>query len=61
MEWFAETTEALYGTNDFHPYVRSELQTVDPEGMALVRRLWELDPVPDGPKPQGAAEAAAPE
>jgi hypothetical protein len=40
MEWFAETTEALFGTNDFHPYVRSELRTVDPEGAALVERLW---------------------
>ena len=40
MEWFAETTEALYGTNDFHPYVRSELREVDPEGAALVERLW---------------------
>ena len=49
MEWFAETTEALYGTNDFHPYVRSELREVDPEGAALVRQLWELAPVPEGP------------
>jgi len=40
MEWFAETTEALFGTNDFHPYVRSELRTVDPEGAALVEELW---------------------
>ena len=40
MEWFAETTEALYGTNDFHPYVRSELREVDPKGAALVERLW---------------------
>ena len=49
MEYFAETTEALYGTNDFHPYVRSELKDVDPEGMELVRSYWELDPVPAGP------------
>ena len=46
MEWFAEATEALFGTNDFHPYVRSELREVDPEGAALVERLWRLDPVP---------------
>ena len=49
MEYFAETTEAIYGTNDFHPYVRSELKQVDPEGMQLVQSLWELDPVPPGP------------
>ncbi|MEE2971639.1 MAG: hypothetical protein VX672_00800, partial [Planctomycetota bacterium] len=46
MEWFAETTEALFGTNDFHPYVRSELREVDPEGAALVERLWRIDPIP---------------
>ena len=46
MEYFAETTEALYGTNDFHPYVRSELAQVDPEGMATVRACWEINPVP---------------
>jgi len=46
MEWFAETTEALYGTNDFYPYVRSELDEVDPEGKALVKRLWEASVLP---------------
>ena len=46
MEWFAETTEALYGTNDFHPYVRSELREVDPEGAALVQRLWSRPRIP---------------
>jgi hypothetical protein len=46
MEWFAETTEALFGTNDFYPYVRSELLEVDPEGAALARSLWSLDPLP---------------
>ena len=46
MEWFAETTEALYGTNDFHPYVRSELREIDPQGARVVQRLWELDPIP---------------
>ena len=46
MEWFAETTEALFGTNDFHPYVRSELREVDPDGAALVEQLWRIDPMP---------------
>lgn len=41
MEYFAETSEALYGTNDFHPYVRSELAAIDPEGMEVVKRCWE--------------------
>ena len=51
MEYFAETTEALYGTNDFHPYVRSELEAIDPDGFALVRGLWEMDPLPEAPDP----------
>lgn len=46
MEWFAETTEAYFGTNDFHPYVRSELMTIDPQGFALMKTIW------DGPKRQ---------
>lgn len=45
MEWFAESSEALFGTNDFHPFVRSELREVDPEGAALVERLWREPPV----------------
>ena len=45
MVWLAETTEALYGTNDFHPYVRSELRELDPEGAALVQKLWR-EPIP---------------
>lgn len=40
MEYFAETTEALFGTNDFYPYLKSELAEVDPEGRELVRKLW---------------------
>lgn len=56
MEYFAETTEALYGTNDFHPYVRSELEAIDPEGFALVRSLWELDPLPAAPSPDARTD-----
>ncbi|HAW95087.1 MAG TPA: hypothetical protein DCX60_02320 [Phycisphaerales bacterium] len=40
MEWFAETTEAYFGTNDFHPYVRSELMWADPEGYRLMQKVW---------------------
>jgi hypothetical protein len=49
MEYFAEATEALYGTNDFHPYVRSELLVVDPEGAELVQRCWERKDFPVTP------------
>jgi hypothetical protein len=48
MEWFAESTEALFGTNDFFPFVRAELRTLDPEGAALVERLWREPPADPG-------------
>ena len=50
MEYFAEATEALYGTNDFHPFVRSELVEIDPKGAELVRACWERVDLPRRPK-----------
>jgi hypothetical protein len=41
MEYFAESTEAFFGTNDFYPFVRSELEHHDPEMYQLLERLWE--------------------
>ncbi len=43
-EYFAETTEALFGVNDFFPFIRPELLQVDPEGAALVAELWGAPP-----------------
>lgn len=40
MEYFAEASEAYFGTNDFYPFVRAELRTYDPATLDLVRRLW---------------------
>jgi dipeptidyl-peptidase-4 len=40
MEYFAETTESYFGTNDFHPFVQAELKEVDPGGYALMRSAW---------------------
>ncbi len=40
MEYFAETAEAFLGTNDFYPYVRSELKEHDPVAYALHERIW---------------------
>ena len=40
MEYFAEATEAYFGTNDFFPFVRPELKQHDPEGFELLERLW---------------------
>jgi hypothetical protein len=40
MEYFAEATEAYFGTNDFYPFVRPELKKQDPELFALLGKLW---------------------
>jgi hypothetical protein len=39
-EYFAEATEAFFGTNDFYPFVRSELRRHDPMGYELLKKLW---------------------
>jgi len=40
MEYFAESSEAFFGTNDFYPYVSSELRRHDPNMFALLETLW---------------------
>lgn len=40
-EFFAELSEAYFGTNDFFPFVRGELRRHDPESFALLGRLWQ--------------------
>lgn len=40
MEFFAESTEAYFGQNDFYPFVNAELKTFDPEAFALMGRVW---------------------
>ena len=42
MEYFAESSEAYFGTNDFFPFVRSELQHSDAEGFKLMKEMWSL-------------------
>ena len=41
-EYFAETTEALFGQNDFFPFNRGELEKHDPAMFKLLQRLWGL-------------------
>jgi hypothetical protein len=43
QEYFAECTEAFFGTNDFYPFVRSELQQHDPHMYQLLKKLWKVD------------------
>ena len=39
-EYFAECSEAYFGVNDFYPFVRGELINADPDGYALMRKMW---------------------
>jgi hypothetical protein len=40
QEYFAEATEAYFGTNDFYPFVRAELKKHDPKMYDLLEKLW---------------------
>lgn len=42
-EFFAETTEAYFGTNDFFPYNRAELEKHDPETVKVLRKVWGVE------------------
>lgn len=40
MEYFAEGSEAYFGTNDFYPFVSAELKRHDPRLFQLLNELW---------------------
>ena len=46
QEYFAESSEAFFGTNDLFPFVHSELKAHDPDMERFVRAAWY------GPAPQ---------
>lgn len=39
-EFFAEMTEAYFGSNDFYPFVAGELKQAEPEIFALMADIW---------------------
>ena len=39
-EFFAELTEAYFGSNDFYPFVAGELKQAEPEVFALLADIW---------------------
>ena len=43
-EYFAETSEAFFSTNDFFPYQREQLRQVDPGACVMLAELWGLCP-----------------
>jgi len=40
QEYFAELTEAYFGTNDFYPFVRAEIAQYDPVGLEMLKKAW---------------------
>jgi len=42
-EYFAETTEAYFGRNDFFPFDNAELKQADPDMHRLLKRLWKFE------------------
>jgi len=43
MEFFAEMTEAYFGSNDFFPFNRAELQETELETYELMTKIWNSD------------------
>jgi hypothetical protein len=39
-EYFAELTEAYFGTNDFYPFVRAEVKQHDPLMYKTLKKVW---------------------
>lgn len=39
-EYFAESTEAYFGVNDFYPFVRAELKEHDPKMYGVLEEIW---------------------
>jgi hypothetical protein len=39
-EFFAEMSEAYFGTNDFFPFVHGELKESEPETFTMLREIW---------------------
>ena len=53
-EFFAEMTEAYFGSNDFYPFVTGELKQAEPEIFALMAEIW--GPLPGRDKAKASAK-----
>jgi dipeptidyl-peptidase-4 len=40
-EYFAESTEAFFGRNDFYPFTRRQLRKLDPQMFELLKKMWQ--------------------
>jgi hypothetical protein len=43
MEYYAETSEAFFGVNDFFPFNRAELKLHDPQGYEMMVKEWGVE------------------
>jgi len=67
QEYFAELSEAFFGTNDFYPFVRAEIIEHDPQMYRLLERLWKVRqagqpqprPAGNGPRRKRTAPAGS--
>jgi hypothetical protein len=64
-EYFAEATEAFFGTNDFYPFTRAELKEHDPEMFKVLCEVWGVSEKPSleahkKPAPQPGAAGPQP-
>ncbi|RJP22077.1 MAG: hypothetical protein C4527_22370 [Candidatus Omnitrophota bacterium] len=42
QEYFAELSEAFFGTNDYYPFVRAEIMHHDPEMHEILKTVWKV-------------------
>ncbi len=42
-EYFAESSEAFFGRNDFYPWTRTDLEKHDPQMFELLKRVWQAE------------------
>lgn len=40
QEYFAELSEAFFSVNDYYPFVRAEIEQIDPEMFAVLKKVW---------------------
>ena len=53
-EYFTESPEAFFGTNDLDPFTRRQLKKHDPEMFALLARRWQVSDVRASTEPSFA-------
>ena len=62
LEYFAELTAMYFARANYFPYDRAGLKAYDPQGYALIEKLWKVNetkpPVPQPSSTQGALDSS---